>query len=88
MGERCRPILLIVEDNGDLRQYIRGHLQEQYRVLESENGTKGWETALATIPDLIISDWMMPDMGREVPATGDESGGGIPGRFRIQCRTV
>jgi signal transduction histidine kinase/DNA-binding response OmpR family regulator/ligand-binding sensor domain-containing protein len=56
------PILLIVEDNEDLRAYIRGHLEENYRVLESENGLRGWETALSALPDLIISDWMMPEM--------------------------
>ena len=55
-------MVLVVEDNEDLRQYVRGHLQAQYNVIESPDGEKGWEMALETLPDLIISDWMMPGM--------------------------
>jgi signal transduction histidine kinase/AraC-like DNA-binding protein len=57
-----QPLVLIVEDNEDLRTYIRTKLEGSYRVIESENGLKGLEKARATMPDLIISDWMMPDM--------------------------
>lgn len=56
------PLVLIVEDNVDLRQYIRTQLSGKYRIIESENGTKGLEQAIETIPDLIISDWMMPGL--------------------------
>ncbi|MBD0256746.1 MAG: response regulator, partial [Cytophagales bacterium] len=56
------PLLLVVEDNADLRGYIRGHLEDKYRVMESENGIAGWEMALEHLPDLLISDWMMPGM--------------------------
>lgn len=56
------PLVLIVEDNTDLRQYIRAQLSGKYRIIESENGTKGLEQAIETIPDLIVSDLMMPGL--------------------------
>jgi len=56
------PLLLIVEDNSDLRNYMRRSLEGKYRVLESVNGTEGLAKARETMPDLIISDWMMPEM--------------------------
>lgn len=54
--------VLVVEDNEDLRKYIRTHLETQYLVLQAENGKQGLEKAIETLPDLIISDWMMPEM--------------------------
>ena len=57
-----RPSILIVEDNQDLRNYIKRHLTDTYDVIETENGKKGLEKARAVIPDLVISDWMMPEM--------------------------
>ncbi|MBN2484374.1 MAG: response regulator [Bacteroidales bacterium] len=54
------PVVLIVEDNEDLRFYLRDNLGYKYNILEADNGKTGTEMALAEIPDLIISDIMMP----------------------------
>ena len=54
--------MLVVEDNGDLRSYIRGQLDTDYAVLEAENGRRGYDGAVESLPDLVISDVMMPEM--------------------------
>ncbi|WP_170860855.1 hybrid sensor histidine kinase/response regulator transcription factor [Flavobacterium fluvii] len=54
--------ILIVEDNDEVRDFIKQSLETNYHVYESENGLEGWKTALQTLPDLIISDVMMPIM--------------------------
>jgi DNA-binding response OmpR family regulator len=56
------PILLIVEDNADLRNHINEIVQQHYRVLQAVNGKEGFEMAVQEIPDIIISDVMMPLM--------------------------
>ncbi|HSH20556.1 MAG TPA: hybrid sensor histidine kinase/response regulator transcription factor, partial [Draconibacterium sp.] len=55
-----RDIVLIVEDNKDVRAYIREQLEKDYQVLEAENGEVGMVEALESIPDLIVTDLMMP----------------------------
>ena len=57
-----QPILLIVEDNADIRQYVRKQFDAEYHILEAENGHEGLKLAKAALPDLIISDVMMPVM--------------------------
>jgi len=57
-----REILLIVEDNAEVREFIREQLEDDYRILEAENGLRGIELSREEIPDLIISDLMMPEM--------------------------
>jgi signal transduction histidine kinase/DNA-binding response OmpR family regulator len=55
-----KDIVLVVEDNADLRHYVRGSLEPDYTVVEAKDGQEGIEKAKAVIPDLIISDIMMP----------------------------
>ena len=57
-----KPVLLIVEDNYDLRKYIIEILSEYYQISEAEDGEEGFRLSIEHIPDLIISDIMMPKM--------------------------
>jgi len=57
-----KPIILVVEDNHDLRAYISSYLEEGYSVKEAVDGEKGLRYAIEKIPDLVISDVMMPRM--------------------------
>ncbi|HWB94085.1 MAG TPA: two-component regulator propeller domain-containing protein, partial [Puia sp.] len=56
------PLILVVEDNAHLREYIRGELGSAYRTVVAGDGAAGLEKALQLIPDLIISDVMMPNL--------------------------
>lgn len=55
-------IMLIVEDNADVRFFIRSHFNSSFQIVEAKNGQDGWEQALKVIPDVIISDIMMPEV--------------------------
>ncbi|NIO79085.1 MAG: response regulator [Candidatus Aminicenantes bacterium] len=57
---RKKDIILVVEDNADLRYYMRTSLGPDYTVVEAKDGGIGIEKAKSVIPDLIISDIMMP----------------------------
>jgi signal transduction histidine kinase/ligand-binding sensor domain-containing protein/DNA-binding response OmpR family regulator len=59
---RERPVLLLVEDNEEFRSYLKEVLQPDYRILEAPNGKLGLDITLDSIPDLIVSDMMMPEM--------------------------
>ena len=54
--------LLVVDDNADLRYYIKNSLDEGYNILEAGNGKIGFQIAKEQIPDLIITDVMMPEL--------------------------
>lgn len=75
------PSLLIVEDNKDVIQYLIACLENQYQLLVSRNGEEGIEMAIEAVPDLILSDVMMPRKdGLELCETlkGDERTSHIP----------
>jgi signal transduction histidine kinase/DNA-binding response OmpR family regulator len=56
------PMLLIVEDNADVREYLLAILQGRYRIEMGRNGREGLEKAIKNIPDIILTDVMMPVM--------------------------
>ena len=55
-----RPCILIVEDNDDLRAYLKSKLNQNFDTLEAENGNIALQLAFENIPDLIISDVVLP----------------------------
>jgi signal transduction histidine kinase/DNA-binding response OmpR family regulator len=66
-GQELRPkkdqtIVLVIEDNADLCHFIKNSLPTEYAVFEAEDGNMGWKRALELVPDLIISDVMMPGL--------------------------
>ncbi|MEJ2004082.1 MAG: response regulator [Cyclobacteriaceae bacterium] len=56
------PLLLIIDDNPDMLNFLSGLLKRDYKILTSSNGKEGLEVAFEQIPDIIISDVMMPEM--------------------------
>jgi DNA-binding response OmpR family regulator len=65
--EKHVPNILIIEDNPDMRLFIKNEFSDTYKVTEAHNGTVGLEKALEEIPDAIICDIMMPGInGYEV----------------------
>lgn len=61
-GVEERPVLLIVEDNRDVMTFLEKLLQEDYVLMTASNGQMGLEMAIREIPDIIISDVMMPGL--------------------------
>ena len=61
-NDDSKSILLIVEDNADMRSYIRGYFEGKFQIIEAIDGFDGFVKSLEHIPDIIISDVMMPGM--------------------------
>jgi signal transduction histidine kinase/DNA-binding response OmpR family regulator len=57
-----KPVILLVEDNADFRFYLKDNLKFQYKIIEADHGALGFLKAKEQIPDLVVSDVMMPDM--------------------------
>lgn len=55
-------IVLVVEDNVEIRDFLRLTLEPEYKVFEAEDGEAGLQRAVEIIPDLVVSDVMMPNM--------------------------
>ncbi|MBO9202488.1 MULTISPECIES: hybrid sensor histidine kinase/response regulator transcription factor [Niastella] len=56
------PLVLLVEDNDELRAFIKAQLSEYYRVETAKDGAEGLQKVIQLIPDLVVSDIMMPKM--------------------------
>ncbi|WP_194777824.1 hybrid sensor histidine kinase/response regulator transcription factor [Pararhodonellum marinum] len=56
------PLVLVIEDNDKVRSFILNELQPYYKILEASDGKEGLFIAMKKIPDLILSDVMMPEM--------------------------
>ena len=52
--------ILLVEDNEDIRSYVKEHLERHYRILEADNGSEAFNIVLKEFPDLVVTDIMMP----------------------------
>lgn len=61
-GNKTKPIILIVEDNPDVRAYLRENLEPEYSVMEASDGIEGLKKAIEEPPSLIIADIAMPKM--------------------------
>lgn len=59
-GAAGRPLVLVVEDNPDMNRFVAQCLSQHYRVARAFDGREGVEQAMALLPDLIVSDIMMP----------------------------
>ena len=59
--DNSKELMLLVEDNQELREFLRSIFTPMYRVVEAADGMEGWSKALKYLPDIIISDVMMPE---------------------------
>lgn len=60
--EEPKPIVLVIDDNADIRAFLYTLLKDKYRIIRAKNGLEGLQKATETIPDVIICDVMMPVM--------------------------
>ncbi|WP_303028135.1 response regulator, partial [Bacteroides acidifaciens] len=59
--DNSKELMLLVEDNQELREFLRSIFTPMYRVVEAADGMEGWNKALKYLPDIVISDVMMPE---------------------------
>src|SRR5439155_13066810 len=57
-----QPIVLLIEDHEDFRNYLTDNLKTHYKIVEASNGKQGWQKALSSHPQVIVSDINMPEM--------------------------
>jgi len=62
LHDASKQVLLLVEDNASMRNYLRSILEQHYNIIACQNGLEGLEQAFEHIPDVIVSDVMMPEM--------------------------
>lgn len=61
-GQNKKQLVLLVEDNSELRRFLANQFSSYYEVMEAADGKEGYVVAVDQLPDLIISDVMMPNM--------------------------
>jgi len=59
--DASKPVLLVIEDHPEMRRYVAGLFRDDFQVLTAADGKEGIRTALERVPDIIISDVMMPE---------------------------
>jgi signal transduction histidine kinase/ligand-binding sensor domain-containing protein/CheY-like chemotaxis protein len=57
-----KPVLLMVEDNPDMRQFVRSFMENDFNIMEASDGVEAWELTQQYLPDFIVSDVMMPKL--------------------------
>ncbi|GAB3775073.1 two-component regulator propeller domain-containing protein [Spirosoma horti] len=62
LNDTPKSLILIVEDNTELREFLSAELAVSYQVMSAPNGAIGWQLAQAELPDIVLSDLMMPQM--------------------------
>ena len=62
VAKKDQPVVLLVEDNADIRAYLNENLETDYKIIQAKNGEEGLEKSLSEIPDLILADISMPKM--------------------------
>lgn len=60
--DKEKPLLLVVEDNDELRRFVVQSFEDDFEIIKANNGAIGWEMAVEHMPDMIISDVMMPEL--------------------------
>ncbi|TKG93742.1 hybrid sensor histidine kinase/response regulator [Puteibacter caeruleilacunae] len=60
--DKSKPLILVVDDHQEMREFVKQTLEKNYRVMIAENGKDAYDQVMQMIPDLIISDVMMPEV--------------------------